>query len=122
MVGWAMADEHVLEGPVADRWRSLSEEVQRARHAGLASGPNEGLLAQARQEDSGLAGPFVLWAADSLVAEARFDEAILLYAQVGEHEPVAGVADLDVRGRALKAAAEAHVSLDDVDGALDAYT
>jgi hypothetical protein len=116
-----MADEHLLEGPVADRWRSLSEEVQRARHAGLASGPNEGLLAQARQEDSGLAGPFVLWAADSLVAEARFEEAILLYAQVGEHEPVAGTAELDVRGQALKAAAEAHVGLDDVDGALEAY-
>ena len=116
-----MADEHLLEGPVADRWRSLSEEVQRARQAGLAAGPNDGLLAQARQEDSGLAGPFVLWAGDSLVAEARFDEAILLYAQVGEHEPVAGVAELDVRSQALKSAAEAHVALDDVDGALEDY-
>src|SRR5580765_4113317 len=116
-----MADEHVLEGPVADRWRSLSEEVQRARQAGLAAGPNDGLLAQARHEDSGLAGPFVLWAGDSLVAEARFDEAILLYAQVGEHEPVAGVAELDVRSQALKSAAEAHVALDDVDGALEDY-
>ena len=37
---------------------------QRARHAGPASGLNDGLLAQARQDESGLAGPFVLWAAD----------------------------------------------------------
>ena len=35
-----------FEGPVAERWRALTQEVQRARHAGHASGPNKALLTQ----------------------------------------------------------------------------
>jgi murein DD-endopeptidase MepM/ murein hydrolase activator NlpD len=117
-----MADTHVFEGPVAERWRTLSEEVQRARHAGQASGPNETLLAQAKEDRDGLAPLLLLWAADSLVAEARPERAIGLLGEVPNHEPIPTTAELDVRGAALSATAEAHASLGDVDAALDAYT
>jgi tetratricopeptide (TPR) repeat protein len=116
-----MADTHLLEGPVAERWRALSEEVQRARHAGQASGPNETLLAQAKQDDGGLAGMLLLWAGDSLVAEARLEQAIGVYGEVANHEPIPSTAELDVRGAALSATAEAHAALGDVDAALEAY-
>ena len=116
----AVDDPPLIEGPAADRWRALSEEVQRARHAGRPTGPNEALLAQAKQEGDGdLAPALVLWAADSLLAEARFDEAIRLYGQVPDHQP--SVKELDVRGEALKATAEAFEALGDADAAMEAH-
>lgn len=96
--------------------------MQRARHAGLASGPNEALLAQAKQKDSDeLAPMLLLWAADSLVAECRFEEAIELYREVLNHEPVSTVREFDVRGVALLATAEAFAGLGDGDAAIGAY-
>jgi len=116
----AVEDQPLIEGPAADRWRTLSEEVQRARHAGLPSGPNEALLAQAKEEGDGDLGPaLVLWAADSLLAEARFDEAIRLYGQVPDHQP--SVKEFDVRGEAVKATAEAYEAVGDVDAAMESY-
>jgi hypothetical protein len=116
----AVDGQPLIEGPAANRWRALSEEVQRARHAGLPSGPNETLLAQAKQEGDGdLAPALVLWAADSLLAEARFDEAIRLYGQVPDQQP--SVKELDVRGETLKATAEAYEAVGDVDAAMEAH-
>lgn len=118
----AVDDQPLIEGPAADRWRALSEEVQRARHAGLPTGPNEALLAQAKQEgDGALAPALLLWAADSLVAEARFDEAIPLYAEVPERQPSPTVKEFDVRGGALQATAEAFEAVGDADAAMDAH-
>jgi len=117
----AVEDHPLIEGPAADRWRALSEEVQRARHAGLASGPNEALLAQAKLEGDGeLAPALLLWAADSLVAEARFEEAIRLYAQVPDRQP-STAHELDVRAGALAATADAHEAVGDTDAALEAH-
>ena len=118
----ASEGQPLIEGPVADRWRSLSEEVQRARHAAAATGPNEALLAQAKQEREGeLAPVLLLWAADSNLAEARFDAAIALYKEVPEREPVAASDAFDVRGEAMKATAEAYDALGDVDAAMEAH-
>jgi hypothetical protein len=112
----------LIEGPAADRWRALSEEVQRARHAGMPTGPNEALLAQAKQEPDGeLAPVLVLWAADSLLAEARFEQAIGLYGEVPDHQPSPLTKELDVRSEALRATAEAFEALGDVDAAMEAH-
>ena len=116
----AVDDRPLIEGPAAERWRTLSEEVQRARHAGLPTGPNDTLLAQAKADGDGdLAPALTLWAADSLLAEARFDEAVRLYGQVPDHQP--SVKELDVRGEALKATAEAFEALGDTDAAMETH-
>ena len=74
----AVEDRPLIEGPAAERWRTLSEEVQRARHAGLATGPNDTLLAQAKEDgDGGLgAGAAASGRRTACVADSRFDEAV----------------------------------------------
>jgi tetratricopeptide (TPR) repeat protein len=66
-------------------------------------------------------GVRLLWAADSLLSEARFEQAIGLYGEVPDHQPSPLTRELDVRSEALRATAEAFEALGDADAAMEAH-
>ena len=83
---------------------------------------NEGLLEHVKSDPrSPLAGPVLLWAADSLASEARFDQAEALYQEVVVGHAGEALGGVDVEAASLCRMADCQERLDGPDAAIATY-
>lgn len=74
--------------PTIEVWQALSRQVHRARHTPSPSITNPLLQSRVEDDPDGpLAPALLLWAADNLLLEARYEEAIAAYDELGQYFP-----------------------------------
>lgn len=122
-------DDQVIEAGMPDPgdgdamvWVQLSELTQKARLSASPAGINTALEDAAKRDTKGTFAPaYRVWAADNLVAEARFEEAIVAYRTAHAEAPDVAIGDRSWSSIALEQIAVSHDRSGDPKAALGAY-
>lgn len=110
-------DEELVEG-----WRQVSSLVHRARHTPSPSASNELLRDRIKEHSDGpFSVAYLLWIADNLFQEARFEEAIEVYDELVAAHPERMVGTKSFAAIALAQAAAAYERLGDPEQASRAH-
>ena len=107
---------------LAEEWAQISAAVTQARTSPLPTSVNEWLLSHAKSDAKAPLTPAKLaWAADNLMMEARFEEAIEIYRDVAKRFSDHGLSKTNLWPYLFEQQAVAHERLGRIDDAVSTY-
>lgn len=116
------AKDRSVAARLTDQWSKLSAAVAAARQGPQPSSVNDLLREQVKDDPKGPLSPaYLTWAADNLMSEARFEEAIALYRDAAKRLDGHALAATSLWSHCFEQRAACHERLDNPKAAIATY-